>query len=261
MLFALRIGFAPYSHELRFALETSCTLGFPEGTTIPQSPLQIAELIRACAASENAEEWQAFVSCSHRQISLSILRVLRRWRLSLDIADDLVQETYLKLCADRCRLLYKFSVEYPHAVEGYIKTIAANVAQDYIRAQRSRRRGGGEVSQLPDYPEPKAESGKLGGEQAIQHNVLMSEIDRLLELCTDGDSRNRDRIIFWLHYQHGMTASAISTLPVIGLTLKGVESAIFRMTRQVRQGIARLQTQQIDEKLLSSEGFGRAKPY
>lgn len=242
-------------------LKSDVHWGSPGDTTIFQPSTPVAELIRACAESENAAAWQAFVSYFQRHITLSILRIVRRWGLSPDIIDDLVQETYLKLCADRCQRLHRFATEYPQAIEGYIKTIAINVAQDYIRAQRAQRRGGGEVSQLPEHLEPRAESAKSGGEQAIEQTVLMSEINRYLELCTDGDSRNRDRIIFWLHYQQGMTANAIAVLPSVGLTVKGVESALLRMTRQVRNGIQQVENQQTQKKASLPEGFGQAPSY
>ena len=40
-----------------------------------------------------------------------------------------------------------------------------------------------------------------------------------------------------------MTAKAIAALPTIGLTAKGVEAAIFRLTRQVREQVVGAGTQ------------------
>jgi RNA polymerase sigma-70 factor, ECF subfamily len=47
------------------------------------------------------------------------------------VVDDLVQETYLKHCGDKCRLLQDFACQHPEAITGYIKTIAVNVAHDH----------------------------------------------------------------------------------------------------------------------------------
>src|SRR5437667_159549 len=44
----------------------------------------------------------------------------------------------------------------------------------------------------------------------------------------------RSRLIFWLYYRSGLSASAIASIPNIGLTTKGVESALLRLTRLVR---------------------------
>jgi len=45
-------------------------------------------------------------------------------------------------------------------------------------------------------------------------------------------------MVFWLYYRAGFTASAIASLPTVGLTTKGVESLIFRLTRIVRENLA-----------------------
>jgi RNA polymerase sigma-70 factor (ECF subfamily) len=47
----------------------------------------------------------------------------------------------------------------------------------------------------------------------------------------------RDRNLFWLYYRQGLTAEAISRIPAIGLSAKGAESAIGRLTRLLRETI------------------------
>lgn len=74
------------------------------------------ELIRTCAESNDGAAWQEFVIRFHRSISLSVLRIVYLWGgIPQQIVDDLVQETYLKLCADKCRLLRDFAVQHPDA--------------------------------------------------------------------------------------------------------------------------------------------------
>jgi RNA polymerase sigma-70 factor (ECF subfamily) len=63
----------------------------------------------------------------------------------------------------------------------------------------------------------------------------MQQIDNCLALFSVGPDQERDRLIFWLYYQQGMSAKAIAALPTVGLTAKGVESALLRLTRQVRK--------------------------
>jgi RNA polymerase sigma-70 factor, ECF subfamily len=48
------------------------------------------------------------------------------------------------------------------------------------------------------------------------------------------ETKDRDRTIFWLYYRQGMTAKEITGLPGIGLSLKGVESALHRLVKLVR---------------------------
>jgi RNA polymerase sigma-70 factor (ECF subfamily) len=44
----------------------------------------------------------------------------------------------------------------------------------------------------------------------------------------------RDRTIFWLYYRQGFSAREIAELPGLGLTQKGVESCIHRLTNMLR---------------------------
>ena len=220
------------------------------------------ELIHACAESNDGAAWEEFVFRFHRPISLSILRIAYQWGgTPQQIVDDLVQETYLKLCADKCRLLRDFAVQHPEAVAGYIKTIAVNVAHDHFKSLHSQKRGSGETSQLMEDVEPQARSGDLGGQAAMEREVLLKQINRCLETCSEGPDQERDRLIFWLYYQQGMSAKAIAALPTVGLTAKGVESAIFRLTRLVREQVAGLRPQTSGSPQLGEKGFRPAESY
>jgi RNA polymerase sigma-70 factor (ECF subfamily) len=220
-----------------------------------------AELIQACAEANDGAAWGEFVSRFHRAVSLSIIRTAYQWGgTPQQIVDDLVQETYLKLCTDKCRLLRNFAVLHPDAVPGYIKTIAVNVARDHFKALHSQKRGSGETAQLSEDVEPPAQSGDIGGQAAMEREVLLKQIDRCLETCTEGPDQERDRLIFWLYYQQGMSAKAIAALPAVGLTAKGVESAIFRLTRLVREQIANLRSQ-TSVSTPSEKGFRPAESY
>src|ERR1022692_959708 len=105
------------------------------------------ELIHACESNDGAA-WEEFVSRFHRPVSFSILRTAWQWGgAPPHVVDDLVQETYLKLCANKCRLLGEFAAQHPEAIVGYIKTIAANLAHDHFKALHSQKRGSGQGSQ------------------------------------------------------------------------------------------------------------------
>lgn len=226
-------------------------------------PVSIEDLIRACTETDDDAAWEEFVSRFHRPISLSVVRVAYQWgAIPHDVVDDLVQETYIKLCADKCRLLRVFAVQHPEAVPGYIKTIAANVAHDHFKSLYSQKRGSGATGQLPEDVEPPAQSGDMGGQAAMEREVLLKQIDRCLETCSEGPDQERDRLIFWLYYQQGMSAKAIAALPTVSLTAKGVESAIFRLTRLVREQIAGLRSHtSVPTRPPEEKGFRPAESY
>jgi RNA polymerase sigma-70 factor (ECF subfamily) len=194
------------------------------------------ELIRACAESNDGPAWEEFVARFRRPISLSILRIANQWGSTpQQVIDDLVQETYLKLCADKCRLLGAFAVQHPEAVLGYIKTIAINVAHDCFKSLHSQKRGEGETDQFPEDAELQAQSGRFGCPDAIEDKILLKQIDDRLRKCAAGPNQERDCLIFWFYYLQGMSAKAIAGLATIRLTAKGVEAVIFRLIRCLRE--------------------------
>lgn len=197
------------------------------------------ELIRACIKSGDAAVWEEFVERFHRLISVVVMRTARRWgENSPQTLDDLIQDTYLKLCADRFRLLQGFEPRHPDAVFGYLKVLTANVVHDHFRRLRSAKRGSGRISGEAELPEGKTGGRRPGDPQSIEQGILISEIDACLQSCGKDSMQQRDRRIFWLYYRQGLSARAIASLPSIGLSTKGVESTILRLTRFVRSELA-----------------------
>jgi RNA polymerase sigma-70 factor, ECF subfamily len=195
------------------------------------------ELVRACTESHDGPAWEEFVARFQRPISLSIKRTACQWgKKPSQFVDDLLQETYLKLCADRCILLLEFARQHSDdAVLGYIKTIAVNVAHDHFKSLHSQKRGAGETDQLFEDHNPIAQSDRFGGAEAMDREVFLKEIDEQLEECATGSNQGRDCLIFWFYYLQGMSAKAIAALATIKLTPKGVEAVIFRLTRCLRE--------------------------
>ena len=221
-----------------------------------------AELIGACAEANDSAAWDEFVSRFHRPISLAIIRAAYQWgEIPQEVVDDLVQDTYLKLCINRCRQLLEFATGHPDSILGYIKTIAVNVAHDHFKSLHSKKRGSGEVSQMMEDADPKAEKNKTGGQGAIERQVLLNQINECLEACAVGPDHDRDCTIFWLYYQQGMTAKDIAALPTVGLSAKGVESAVFRLARLVRDQLVRVRLQTGSASTPCEKGFLPAESY
>ncbi len=195
------------------------------------------ELIRACAESDNGAAWEEFVARFQRLISLSVARTACKWaKAPAQFVDDLLQEIYCKLWADKCRLLLEFARQHSEeAVLAYIKTISINVAHDYFKSLHSQKRGGRETDQPLEDSDPAARSDSFGGPDAMDHQVLLGQIEEQLLDCAAGSNLERDCIIFWLYYLQRMSAKAIAALATMKLTAKGVEAVIFRLTRCLRE--------------------------
>ena len=202
------------------------------------SAISSEELVRICFQSGNEQAWADFIRRFHPLIARAVIRVARQWgESSPQVIDDLIQDTYLKLCERRGNLSLQLNPSNQNAIYGYIKVFTANLVHDQFRASHSQKRGGGVKPDSLDIGNFSAVEQHLGISEAeiIDRKLLMQEIDSCLQSLDQGPNAVRDRRIFWLYYRVGLTAGAIAALPAIALTTKGVESTILRLTRQVRR--------------------------
>lgn len=199
------------------------------------SSISVEELVRRCSVSGEIAAWEEFVHRFHRLIAKVVLRVAARMGdSSRQTVDDLVQETYLKLCADNHRILREFDHRHPDAFLGYVQVVAANVVRDYFKSHYSKKRGAMQVEGFADDFVPAAAEDSAGSPGAMESSVLMQEVQRYLDICTAGSEQDRNSRIFWLYYRVGLSAASIAALPGIDLSTKGVESLILRITRELR---------------------------
>jgi RNA polymerase sigma-70 factor (ECF subfamily) len=212
------------------------------------SALSPEELIWACAQSGEAHAWEEFIRRFNPLIARVALRTARRWeRCSIQLVDDLVQEIYLKLCAEDCRLLRSFESRQPEAIYGYLKVVTVNLVHDHFKTLYAAKRGAGEPSAEMNHDDAGAERGgnrQLSSQDSIERIVLLREIDRHLANCVPAEDLPRSRLIFWLYYRCGLSARAIASLPNVGLSTKGVESALLRLTRLVRSELSKSPSKQ-----------------
>jgi RNA polymerase sigma-70 factor (ECF subfamily) len=195
------------------------------------------DLLRACLDTQDELAWAEFVRRFQKLIATVALRTARHWgEGSIQTVDELVQETYLKLCADNCRLLRSFSSIHENSVYGFIKVVTTNLVHDYFKASRSQKRGGPTAAVAIDHEESRLTLRiQDSGAAESDRRLLIWQVDSCLQTVVLGPHADRDRRIFWLHYRVGLTAAAIAGLPSIRMSSKGVESTLLRLTRQLRQ--------------------------
>jgi RNA polymerase sigma-70 factor, ECF subfamily len=188
-------------------------------------------LIASCLGDGSEAAWGEFVSRFQPLIASVILRSVRRYgQADRGLVDDLVQETFLRLCKNEGRALRQFQEKHEAAIFGFLKVIAISVATDHFRSIHAQKR-------VADWqPESEEVIDTVASTPPNSEQVaLMREIQDFLDLETN----QRDKIIFWLYYRQGFTARDIATLPDVGLTEKGVESSIYRLTKAVRAFVVR----------------------
>ena len=211
-------------------------------TALDFRSLSPEDLVDACLQTREEATWAEFVRRFRPLISTVVLRTARNWGVtSPHQLDDLVQETYLKLCAEDCRLLKNFRSRHPGAIFGFLKVVTANVVHDHFKAFCAAKRGSGTVSTRLPYADPiecnPQNNPADAGLSMIEQTILLQEIDRCLVRCVAAEELPRSRRIFWLYYRCGLSARAIASLPNIALSTKGVESTLLRLNRLVRAAI------------------------
>src|SRR5882724_6490517 len=85
-------------------------------SSMSYSSLSAEELVRACSESGNAEAWEEFVRRFRLGIASAVRRIAYRYGKPDDgVTDKLMQDTYSKVCNDRCRMLPGFKPQHPDA--------------------------------------------------------------------------------------------------------------------------------------------------
>ena len=208
------------------------------------STLTSERLVSACCQPANEPAWAEFIRRFQPLVAKIVLRTARRWNAtSPPLLDDLVQETYVKLCANDCRLLRGFEFRSPDSFYGFLKVLTSNVVHDHFKAGLAAKRGAGvEAHSLDgDSSEGQLPNANPGHRNLVdaERMILLREIDQQLVQLLPPEDLQRSRLIFWLYYRSGMSANAIASLPQIDLTTKGVESLLFRLTQQVKSILSR----------------------
>jgi len=206
-----------------------------EASIVP--PMLANRLARLCAYSAQAPEWEEFVCMVTPVILLAARRVGAIWGDTSNATTcEIVQEVFLKLCEEDRKILREFEDRGNHSFQKLLRIITASVATDHFRRSHAEKRGGRAHSVPVDAHLNGEELSDPEAVEAVQWPTLIAQLDGLLQLYPQ-TVNERDRNLFWLYYRNGMTAEAISQIPAIGLSAKGVESALGRLTKLLRETI------------------------
>ena len=202
------------------------------------SELSPVQLVQACAGSKDTDAWAEFIRRFQPVIAAAVSRTARLFgRPDGELIDDLIQETYLKLCENDSRLLRSFEPRGEDSIYGYLKVVAANIVHDHYKSVLAGKRGAGQTEAID---EPVLIDSRTKGTDrvdSIHRNLQLERIDRVLREVTAGKDQERKCAIFWLRHRLGLTASEIASLPDIGLSTEGVESVLLRLSIMIRSHV------------------------
>src|SRR6476661_9399053 len=108
------------------------------------------ELVRLLLATRDEdlrpELWVEFWHRFQPVIARTVRRRIARYTRWVDHGwvDDLVQDTFLKICKDEFKILRNFEFRHENALHGFLKVMAARVAEDDIRKKNSDKEGSGQ---------------------------------------------------------------------------------------------------------------------
>jgi RNA polymerase sigma-70 factor (ECF subfamily) len=152
--------------------------------------------------------------------------------------DDLIQDTYLKLCDNDSRLLRTFEPLREDSIYGFLKVVAANVVHDHFKAALAAKRGASQTGPMVESSGAASVATNFDSFSAVSHRLQIEYVDQALQSVTEGRDQEKKRVIFWLRHRQGLTASEIAAIPSIGLTTEGVESVLMRLTAVLRSHLA-----------------------
>jgi len=202
------------------------------------SELSPVQLVQECAGSQDTDAWAEFIRRFQPVIAAAVSRTARLFgRPDGELIDDLIQETYLKLCENDSRLLRSFEPRGEDSIYGYLKVVAANIVHDHYKSVLAGKRGAGQTEAID---EPVLIDSRTKGTDrvdSIHRNLQLERIDRVLREVTAGKDQQRKCAIFWLRHRLGLTASEIASLPDIGLSTEGVESVLLRLSIMIRSHV------------------------
>jgi RNA polymerase sigma factor (sigma-70 family) len=177
------------------------------------------QVLRDCLETGAASRWETFIGLAQPVVAAAVFRTIGRWgRADSSVADDLIQDTFARLCARDFRALRNFRGQDSTALCAYLRVIARSVATDGFRAERAPA-----VSLDDPDTAPLADDSSA---RAIERSLLLDRIDKCLAA-----QKERDRRIFWLYHRHGWTPKSIAALPAIEMGTSGIETLLYRLTK------------------------------
>jgi RNA polymerase sigma-70 factor, ECF subfamily len=219
-------------HSCCLSASRSFVIKFALATLIDYRQLGSPELIAECVATQDPAAWQEFVRRFQPLIAGVVARTASRWTpATAAIVDDLVQETYVKLCTEEFRRLREFESWHEDAIYGFLKSVAYRVTLDHFKVHYAAKRGA-RLRSSSDFDTSLRVEGRSS---SVESEILVRELE---EMAGEVSEESRDRLIFELYYRQGFTTRKIAGLPAIGLSQKGVESCLHRLTERLKKRVS-----------------------
>lgn len=188
------------------------------------------ELVELCLQG-NQDAWAEFLRRFHRLVAGVAAKTLPVRLRSHEAIEDMVQETWKRICNHECRVLRELEWLHEGALRGILKITASSAAKDHVRVVKSQKRDIDKEEPLElvfELPTPDDLEGR------IHNRVFLEKLALCIEQKIQGENhRTRDVTMFLLFFSHRVTASDLARVYELGL--KAVENTVARLARIARQ--------------------------
>ncbi len=217
------------------AFETGSTAWYSTNLATEET----SRLLDDCQAGK-AAAWEDFYARFHALIRITVVKAARPFGCSdRTVFEELVQETYVRLCAANFRILRTARSEHPNAIFALVQSVAWATAVDSFRNRYAAKRGGEVRTVSFDGLLRDVALPQHSPENQLETRLLIEKVEDHLDAFLDEATRDRDKSVFWLHYRQGFTAVEISRIARVGLTPKGVESLLHRIVGELKDKMQR----------------------
>lgn len=187
--------------------------------------MPLRELIILCLQADQ-KVWGEFLRRTQPKIALAA-RKRACWYVrnpTPDLIDDLVSDTYVKVCEKDYRVLRTLAGFEEYAVFGYLRQMAANLVTDHFRKNPPV------TDEIPEEDPPVAPND----EERIAANIYWDQSISFLRVkIAHEETCERDLRIFAYYIIDGYTAKEIGQ--IFHMPTKAVENVIGRLRRFIRE--------------------------
>jgi RNA polymerase sigma-70 factor (ECF subfamily) len=183
------------------------------------SHLSEKQLIDGCIAGERAS-WAIFVKHYSKLIYHSIYKTLRVNSSPTDPDDinDLFQEMFASICADKCKKLRAFDPCKGVSLASWLRMITVRMTIDHLRKQRSS-------TSLEDLP---AEPSREGGQEMCIDEESLQCLRGVLEELSD-----RDKLLIELFYFKELHPEEIAR--ILNISIGAIYTRKNRVIEKIKQ--------------------------
>ena len=166
----------------------------------------------------------------------------RKQQFSDESIEDLVQLVYCRLVGEASLALKRFEGAYENSIYKYLAMISKNVVRDHFREMEALKRPkiSHSLTQIIDSDgeiRASLKGVRFDGQPEASNNVdfTFEEIERVLMRAAAWRNRDRDILIFRLHYLDGLTLEEVTEVLNLNMTTVGVNSILSRLTVRIKR--------------------------